>query len=187
MDIPRELIESCKRGDPEAFETLVRQTHRTVFSFAFRIVGNAEDAADVTQDVYVRVWRSIRSFRGESQFGSWLYRITSNAALTHLKRRQRQGDPVDPVDLPEVPGPDRVQQADDAAALEQALKVLPPEQRAVIVMKDVYGMTCEQIGKELGSTEGAIKVRLFRARHRLADLLAGEGVVIPMPKRKKTS
>lgn len=187
MEIPRELIESCKRGDPDAFETLVRETHGAVFSLVFRIVGNVEDAADVTQDVYVRVWRGLRSFRGDAQFGSWLYRVAANAALTHLKRSRKQADPVDPADLPEAAGPDRVQQADDAAALEQALQVLSPEQRAVVVMKDVYGMTCEEIGREVGSTEGAVKVRLFRARQRLADHLASTGVVVPMKKRKKSS
>lgn len=187
MDIPEELVESCQRGDPEAFEELVRLTHRASYSLAFRIAGSAEDAADITQDAYVRAWKSIKSFRGDAKFSSWLYRIVSNTAFTHVKRRNRSGEPVDPQELPELPSPDVMAQADDAAALEQALGTLPPQHRAVVIMKDMYGMTCQEIGKELGATEGAIKVRLFRARQRLADQLVAGGVVIPMSKRKRTS
>lgn len=187
MDIPEELVEACRRGDAEAFEQLVRLTHRASYSLAFRITGSAEDASDVTQDAYVKVWKSMKSFRGDARFSSWLYRIVANTAFTHVKRRNRMGEPIDPQELPELPSSDGMAQADDAAALEQALGILPPEHRAVVIMKDVYGMTCEEIGREFGATEGAIKVRLFRARQRLADHLTAAGVVIPMANRKRTS
>lgn len=187
MQVPQRLVESVRRGEPGAFEALVHETQRSVYSLVYRIVGNAEDAADVTQDVYLRVWRGLRTFRGDANFSTWLYRVAANAALTHVKRRNRAGAPIDPVELPEVPVEDGSEQRADAELLERALAVLPPTQRAVVVLKDVYGWSCEEIGKQMDTTEGAVKVRLFRARQRLADELASSGVVVPIKKRKKSS
>jgi RNA polymerase sigma-70 factor (ECF subfamily) len=187
LQVPKELVESVRRGEPGAFEALVQETHRSVYSLVYRIVGNPDDAADVTQDVYLRVWRGMRTFRGDANFATWLYRVAANAALTHIKRRARAGIPVDPVDVPDVPSPDGAEERADAELLEQALAKLSPQARAVVVLKDVYGWSCEEIGKHMGTTEGAVKVRLFRARQRLADELATSGVVVPMKKRKRAS
>jgi RNA polymerase sigma-70 factor (ECF subfamily) len=185
LHVPPELIESARRNDPGAFDELVRLTHRSVYTLVFRIVGNAEDAADVTQDVYLRCWRGLRTFRGDSEVSTWLHRIAANAALTFLKRRARAGQPVDPIELPDVPVGDGAEQRADADLLEGALAALPEQQRAVVVLKDVYGWSCEEIARKMGTTEGAIKVRLFRARRRLAAHLSG-GNVVPI-KRKKSS
>jgi len=184
--VPRELVEACQRGEPGAFDELVRLTHRTVYSMAYRLMGSADDAADVTQDVYVRVWRGLRTFRGDANAGTWLYRITANTAMTHLKRRGRAGILMDPRDVPEATVSDGSDAHADADALERALVKLSPAQRAAVVLKDVYGWTCEEIAKEMRTTEGAVKVRLFRARQRLADELASAGVVVPLAKRKRT-
>ena len=186
MQVPPELVEAVRRQDPGAFDELVRHTHRAVYSLVYRIVGNHDDAADVTQDVYLRVWRGLRSFRGEAELGTWLHRVAANTALTFLKRRSRNGAALPPDEMPEVPIPDRTEQQADAAVLEGALARLPEAQRMVVVLKDVYGWTCEEIGKKMGATEGAVKVRLFRARRRLAEELARSGVVGPI-QRKKTS
>ncbi len=187
MQVPQELAERARRGDPGAFDELVRETHRSVYSLVYRIVGNRDDAADVTQDVFLRVWRGLRNFRGDAELGTWMYRVAANAALTFVKRRARGGTPTAPEDIVEQPVPDGSEQRADADLLEAALARLPEQQRAVVVLKDVYGWTCEEIGRQMGSTEGAIKVRLFRARQRLADELAGAGVVVPIRKRRKSS
>jgi len=187
LQVPQQLIESVRRGEPGAFEELVRSTHRPVYSLVYRIVGNADDAADVTQDVYLRVWRGLRGFRGDANFSTWLYRVAANAALTHVKRRARGGVPTEPSKLPDLPASDGTEERADAELLERALATLPDSQRAVVVLKDVYGWTCAEIGKQMGTTEGAVKVRLFRARQRLADELASAGVVVPIKKRKKSS
>ena len=187
MQVPQQLIESVRRGEPGAFEELVRSTHRPVYSLVYRIVGNADDAADVTQDVYLRVWRGLRGFRGDANFSTWLYRVAANAALTHVKRRARGGVPTEPSELPDLPASDGTEERADAELLERALATLPDSQRAVVVLKDVYGWTCAEIGKQMGTTEGAVKVRLFRARQRLADELASAGVVVPIKKRRKSS
>lgn len=187
MQIAPELVEACRRGDAEAFETLVRQTHRTLYGLVYRIVGNAEDAADVTQDVYIRVWRSLKAFRGDASLGTWLHRVATNAAITHLKRRGRLAEPVEEWMEERLTTRDDEDARLSANEVERALERLPDSYRVVVVLKDAYGLSCEEIGRQVGITEGAVKVRLFRARRKLAqDLLAG-GVVLPMrsPARRK--
>lgn len=187
MQVPHELIEACRRGEPGAFDELVRSTHRAVYAVAYRIVGNSEDASDVTQEVYLRVWRHLGRFRGDADFGTWLHRIAVNRALTHIQRASKRPQPAAPEELPEVPEDDRTEQQADADLLERALARLPEQQRTVVVLKDVYGWSGEEIAKAMGSTEGAIKVRLFRARQRLADELAATGIVVDLTKRRRRS
>ena len=84
MDVPSEVIEECKQGRPDAFEELIRLTQRDVYSLALRLTGNPDDAAEVTQETYIRLLRSIRSFRGEAKFSTWLYRIAMNVCKNKL-------------------------------------------------------------------------------------------------------
>src|SRR3989442_4455649 len=87
-----ELLAACRRGDPQAFEEVVRKTYRHVYTQALRIVGDAREAEDVAQEAYLRVFRGLAAFRGDARFETWLYRIVANAALTHLRKRRRFGD-----------------------------------------------------------------------------------------------
>lgn len=183
--IAPELVEACRRGDAEAFETLVRQTNRTVFGIVYRIVGNAEDAADVTQEVYVRVWRSLKAFRGDANLGTWLHRVATNAAITHLKRRGRLAEPMEEAMEQRLASRDDEDERLSAEEVEHAIERLSPPYRAAVVLKDVYGMSCEEIGRMLGINEGAVKVRLFRARRKLAEDLLQGGVVVPMRRQTK--
>jgi RNA polymerase sigma-70 factor (ECF subfamily) len=182
LQVQPETVEAARRGDRDAFERLVRETHRSVYSLAYRIVGSHDDAADVTQETYIRVWRSLRGFRGDAAFGTWLFRIATNAALSHVRRAPRT-EPLDAHAERSVADP--VEERIDADAVEAALARLPDGQRAAVVLKDVYGLTCEEIGKQLGVTEGAVKVRLFRARQRLADELARAEVVVDLDRRRR--
>lgn len=184
IDIPDQLVEACRRGEDGAFDDLVRLTHRPVYTLIMRIVGDPDEAADVTQEAYVRMWRGLKRFRGDASFSTWMYRVATNAALTHLKRRSRQGLATDPIAMPERTVEDGSQALADADVVQRAMRSLPAEARAVVVLKDMYGWTCEEIGREMGVSEGAIKVRLFRARRRLADELATHGVVVPLKNRK---
>lgn len=170
----RELLERCRRGEPEAFEELVERTHRRVYTLAYRLVGDRHEAEDVAQEAYLRAYRALPGFRGDSSFDTWIYRITANAAVTHLKRRGRFGDlaedPDAVVDLPEVvSGSDPV----DRDEIQRALAALPIGQRAVLLMKDAYGFSVQEVADQLGITEGAVKVRLHRARKRLKELVYG--------------
>ncbi len=173
-----ELIAACRRGDPRSFEEVVRRTYRQVYTQALRLVGDRKDAEDVAQDAYLRVFRGLHGFRGEAQFETWLYRIVANAAMTHLRRRRRFGDLMtEPEDGPlrEIPSPARTdEQAVDRQALQNALEALPLSLRTVVVLKDIYGLSCQEIGDQIGASEGAVKVRLHRARRRLKLMILGE-------------
>jgi RNA polymerase sigma-70 factor (ECF subfamily) len=176
--VSRELLERCRRGEPEAFKELVERTHRQVYTLAYRLVGDRHEAEDVAQDAYLRVHRSLRTFRGESSFHTWLYRVVANAATTHLRRKGRFGDLGDEPDLVfrlAEPAPAEATEV-DRDELRRALIALPAAQRVVVVMKDAYGFSCQEIADDIGISEGAVKVRLHRARKRLKDLLYGETV-----------
>lgn len=175
-----ELIAAAQRGDRQAFEELVRQTHVDTYTLALRLTGHEEDARDVVQETYLRAWKSIKRFRGDAQFTTWLYRITANAAFTSVgKRRRQRTEPLDsvhdPVDTRAEAQPERA--AESAADLERlsgALEELPAKLRAVVVLKDVYDLPHEAIADELGISVAAAKVRLHRGRKRLRDALYEE-------------
>src|SRR5688572_13990621 len=94
MDVDPDIVRACQRGDAGALDALVRATYADVYALALRVVRNRDDAADVTQEVYVRVLRSVAGFRGEAAFGTWLHRVTVNAALSALRRRARHARPA---------------------------------------------------------------------------------------------
>jgi len=168
-----ELVEAARVGHREAFDELVRRTHADTYTLARRLVSDDEDAQDVVQEAYLRAFRSIRKFRGEAQFTTWLYRITANCAATHLGRRRRhRHDELDEeVAVPDLdPNHDPVAVADAALLrerLQEAIAALPPRLRAVVVLRDLYDLNHGEIAEELGISESAAKVRLHRARRRL--------------------
>lgn len=171
-----ELVSAARRGEPGAFEEVVRSTHRQAYTLALRLVGDRQEAEDVTQDAFLRAYRGLAGFRGEARFETWLYRIVANTAMSHLRRRGRFGtllaeqdeDPAEPA--AEVLIEDR---AVDRDALTRALDALPPGMRSVVVLKDVYGLSCLEVGEAMGISEGAVKVRLHRARRRMKATLDG--------------
>lgn len=178
MDVPEGVIEACKKGDADAFERLVQLTHKDVYSLAYRMMGNPEDAAEASQDTYLKLLRAIKTFRGDSKFSTWLYRVTSNVCLTTLRKRARRGQEasLDSEDWMEIAteeaGPDeQAERAWDKRRVEGGLRQLPENYRVVIVMKDIYGMAMKEMASQLKITESAVKVRLFRARRRLKDIL----------------
>lgn len=168
-----QLVEAARHGDHDAFEELVRRTHADTYTLARRLVSDDDDARDVVQEAYLRAFRSIKKFRGDAQFTTWLYRITANCASTHLGRRRRhRHDELDE----EVAVPDLNPDHDPAAAadastlrdrLEAAIAELPPRLRAVVVLRDIYDLNHAEIADQLGISESAAKVRLHRARRKL--------------------
>jgi RNA polymerase sigma-70 factor (ECF subfamily) len=172
-----ELVDQARRGDRVAFEDLVRATYADTYALAIRLTGDEDDACDVLQDAYLRAYRSLKSFRGEAAFTTWLYRITANCASTHLTRRgqsrhEELGDDIPVVDLRSSSDPE----AAASAALERdrvtaALLTLPPRLRAVVVLRDIYDLPHDAIAKELGISTAAAKVRLHRARKKLRERL----------------
>jgi RNA polymerase sigma-70 factor, ECF subfamily len=171
------LVNLAKGGDRAAFDELVRATYADAYTLAYRLTGNEEDARDVVQDAYLRAFRSIRKFRGDAQFSTWMYRIVANCAATTLGKRNRHRHEELPDDgqvSDDRPDADPALLAEAGAMrnrVDSALKRLPPRLRAVVVLRDVYDMPHEAIAAELGITEAAAKVRLHRARRRLREQL----------------
>jgi RNA polymerase sigma-70 factor (ECF subfamily) len=174
------LVAAARSGDRAAFDTLVRRTYADVYTLAFRLVSDEDDAVDVAQEAYLRAYRALPGFRGDARFTTWLYRITANCAVTHRSRRRRHRHQPIPDDLVLVDlshGADPVgeaERADVRTGLEAALAELPPKLRAVVVLRDVYGLPHDAIAAELGISESAAKVRLHRARRRLKERLYGD-------------
>ena len=172
-----ELVVAARDGDKDAFGEIVRRTFADTYTLALRLTGNEQDANDVAQEAYIRAWRSIGKFRGDSQFSTWLYRITANAASTNTKRRRRlRTDPIDDVREPiderrEVQPAEMAESSESASRLARAVEELPESLRSVLVLKDVYGLSHEDIADELGISVAAAKVRLHRGRRRLRDVL----------------
>lgn len=170
-------VQEARLGDRDAFRRLVEQHQREVYSLAARLVTDTHLAEDVTQEAFIRAWRALPNFRGDAAFSTWLYRITVNAAWTHRRRhiRHRHAD-IDSApaaaDETRVHNPgefDDVMHLPDLLA--DALERLAPDQRMVVVLKDVEGWSHIEIAESLGITVGAAKVRLHRARRKLRVLL----------------
>jgi RNA polymerase sigma-70 factor (ECF subfamily) len=191
-ELPREpneldrLVAAARGGDRPAFDELVRVTYRDTFRLALRLVADEEDARDVVQDAYLRAYKGIRRFRGDAQFTTWLYRITANTAYTTVKRRRRnRADALDamleePVETRiEAQPEESAEQSAALARLAEAVDLLPPKLRVLVVLKDVYGLSHEEIAEELGISVAAAKVRLHRGRKRLRDVLYDESQAEP--------
>ncbi|HUJ59188.1 MAG TPA: sigma-70 family RNA polymerase sigma factor [Kofleriaceae bacterium] len=166
-----QLIAACRRGEARAMEMLYHQYKRRVFGMAHRIVG-ASDAEEVAQEVFVRVFRGLAAFRGDSALSTWIYRLTVNAALSYLARRgRRQEVPVDDT-LTEVPAPPTAER-DPALAqrIESALQRLPAGYRAILVLHDVEGLSHEECAAILECRVGTCKSQLHKARARMRELL----------------
>jgi RNA polymerase sigma-70 factor (ECF subfamily) len=171
------LVTAAKSGDRSAFDELVQATYADMYTLAYRLTGNEEDAQDVVQDAYLRAYRGIKRFRGDARFTTWMYRITANCASTQLAKRSRSrhedlDEDVDDIDTRADHNPElRAEAAFDRDRVVRALQELPPRLRAVVVLRDVYDLPHESIADELGITEAAAKVRLHRARRKLRERL----------------
>ena len=170
-----QLIAACRRGEARAMEMLYHQYKRRVFGMAHRIVG-PNDAEEVAQEVFVRVYRGLAAFRGDSALSTWIYRLTVNASLSHLARRgRRQEVPVEDalVDVPAPPTPER--DPGLAARIEGALGQLPAGYRAILVLHDVEGLSHEECAAILECRVGTCKSQLHKARARMRELLGSLG------------
>jgi RNA polymerase sigma-70 factor, ECF subfamily len=165
-----QLIAACRRGEARAMEMLYHQYKRRVFGMAHRIVG-ASDSEEVAQEVFVRVFRGLASFRGDSALSTWIYRLTVNASLSHLARRGRRQEVGDDSlgDLPAPPVAERDSAL--AARIEAALAQLPAGYRAILVLHDVEGLSHEECAAILECRVGTCKSQLHKARARMRELL----------------
>ena len=167
----RLLVESLRRGEPEAFERLVLAYQHRVFSIALRMLADRGEAEEVAQEVFLRVHQSVRDFRGEARLSTWLYAITSRLCLNRLKspsRARRVGEAALMRMADAHPNPGATLEALEVeAALHRAIGELDDEQRIVVVLRDLHGLAYEEIAAALDLPLGTVRSRLHRARMEL--------------------
>lgn len=182
----RELVARARRGDADAFSDLVRTYQHRVVNYARAMVSNEADAEDVAQDAFVRAYRGLRTFRGDSSFKTWLYRIVTNAARTHLARRRDRPEQTagDAAMSPEAfgqpaTGEDLEASVVDRDRIDRALATLPVEMREAVVLRDVEGLDYREIAAALDVPIGTVESRIFRGRARLRDALLAHTTPAP--------
>lgn len=170
-------IEACLGGDASAFDILVIRHQGAIHRVCYRFTGNAEDAADLTQEVFVKAYRSLPKFRGISAFSTWLYRIAVNACLTFkASRKNRTEEFEEGYDVP-AEGPSVEEMLDrkaNARSVREALATLPEKQRLTVIMKVLEERTHAEVAELLGSNVGTVKANLFFAIRNLRRALASE-------------
>lgn len=176
-----ELVDRCRSGDQAAWKELVDLTYRDVYSLCLRILGDPDDASEATQDAFLKAWRGLKGFRGDAMFTTWLYRVATNAAISKHRsrtRRNRHEARTDDEILAQIPSAASTESTAGARLevqeVEQALALLPESYRAALVLKDVYGLTIEEIAKQLDCSETNAKVRIHRARKKLKEIVYGD-------------
>ncbi len=178
-----ELARAAAGGDESAFEALVGLHEKKVYNLALRMCGSPEDARDVAQEAFLSAWRGLPRFRGEAGFSTWLYRLTQNAAIDHLRRTRRQQgersledeilglDAADPTPSPQ----EQTEGAELRRAVLASLEQLSEEHRQVLVLREVQEMRYEEIAGELGLDLGTVKSRISRARSALRKIMLKSG------------
>jgi len=171
-----ELAQASAQRDMAAFEALYERHHRRVYSLCLRMVANATEAEDLTQEVFVQLFKKIGSFRGESAFTTWLHRLTVNHVLMHFRKRGvKMEKTTEEGEIGEIQ--DIIQSVSerprfvDRIALDKAIKELPPGYRTVFVLHDIEGFEHEEVADMLGVSVGTSKSQLHKARMRLRELL----------------
>ncbi|MDD4956833.1 MAG: RNA polymerase sigma factor [Candidatus Omnitrophica bacterium] len=173
-DIPYELIRDTLRGDMRSFEEIYRRLSGSVYAISYRITFSRMDAEEVTQDVFVSMYKNLGNFREGTKFGAWVYRITVNAAIScYRKRKRSRGMFVNMEQAEERLGyaPELEKIHDDAETsgkVERLLAVLSPDQRACVVLRDIEGLSYEEVAQALDVKLNTVRTRLKRAREAMA-------------------
>jgi RNA polymerase sigma-70 factor (ECF subfamily) len=170
----RALVDAFLAGRREAFDLIVERHRRAVYQVCYRFVGNHEDAADLTQDVFVRAFKGLRKFKGQSALGTWLYRVAVNTALNRVTSRRPEAEPIETeqhVDRRAVDPLHEMLEDERLADVRRAIRQLPPKQRATLVLRVYQELSHEEIARVLGSSVGAVKANFFHALGNLRRLV----------------
>ena len=174
------LIRAAQRGEQDAFEQLVRAYDRSVLQLAMHLVRNSEDARDVYQEAFLRVYKNLHSFRFDCTFHTWLYRIVTNLCLDHLRKRKvRSEEPVEVmvgdvlVDRNEADPQRRLLSQELSTRIQEVLRCLTPKERTVFELRHYQGLRLKAIGEVLGTSEEAAKNCLFRVTQKMRTALGG--------------
>ena len=181
------IVQKVLKGDVNAFETLVLAYEKNVYNIALRMTGNSEDASDMTQEAFIKAYNSLQSFRGDSKFSVWLYRIATNVCLDFLRSRSRK--PTVSLSVEDNEGEEvQLDVADESQSPEllldrqmtresvrRGLETLTPEYRQILLLREIQGLSYDEISQALGLEVGTVKSRIFRARKKLCAFLLKDG------------
>ena len=181
----RDLVSRAARGSRDAFGELVRRYEKKALALSVRLCGNPEDGADAAQEAFLSAWQGLPRFRGDANFSTWLYRLTSNACMDALRRRQRRdahagpslNDEASRVDAPDpAPTPqEHAERHELRQEVQNALQTLSPEHRQILILREIHQLSYEEIGETLSLDSGTVKSRIHRARENLRKILAARG------------
>jgi len=181
------IVRKVLQGDVNAFEKLVTEYEKSVYAITLRMTNNAEDAADMTQETFIKAYNSLQAFRGDSKFSVWLFRIATNVCLDFLRSRNRkqtvslsveddegeeaQLDIADESQSPEL----LLERGLTRDAVRRGLDTLPPDYRQILLLREIQGLSYEEIAEALRLEVGTVKSRIFRARKKLCNFLIQDG------------
>lgn len=179
MVADEQLVKDCRQGDMQAFEELVSRYEKRVYALAYRYMSNEDDAYDMAQEAFIKAYRSLRTFKGDSSFGTWIYRITSNVCLDEIRKRKRRlvplalDEPMATADGSEVEREiadnslgafELYEQKEFSQYIQKLLDEMKPEHKSAIVLRDVMELSYEEIAGVLDCSMGTVKSRINRAR-----------------------
>lgn len=181
------IVQKVLKGDVNAFETLVLAYEKSVYNIALRMTGNSEDASDMTQEAFIKAYNSLQSFRGDSKFSVWIYRIATNVCLDFIRSRSRKptvslsvedkdGDEVELDVADESQSPEQLLDRQmTRESVRRGLETLTPEYRQILLLREIQGLSYDEISQCLGLEVGTVKSRIFRARKKLCAFLIQDG------------
>lgn len=180
------LIKKSQQGDMEAFEQLVIQYEKNVYNIAYRLTGNSEDASDLAQEAFIKVYRSIKSFRGEASFTTWLYHVVANVCKDHLRKKKIKTTSLDePLTIEgqqlekqikhDSLLPDELlEQRELQLYVQKQITQMPNDYRIILIMREYMELSYEEIANQLNISMGTVKSRLSRARNMLKEMVIKE-------------
>jgi RNA polymerase sigma-70 factor (ECF subfamily) len=171
------LVAACLAGDGTAFDEIVERHRRSVYQVCFRFVNNHEDAADLTQEAFVRAWKGLGRFKGQAALSTWLYRIAVNVCLNRAGARRLDTAPLEAdrlVDTTSPPPGSDLTREERARAVRRAINALPDTQRATLILRSYHDLSHREIAEILGSSVGAVKANFFHALANLRKILGSE-------------
>ena len=172
------LVQDCLTGKIEAFETLVERYQKTIYNVAYRMTNNYDDAEDIAQTVFIKVYDKLNTFNPKYKFFSWLYRIAMNESMNYLNQRKRLTELDTEIIIKEETPADEYNRQETSAQLEDALMQIEPEYRILIILKHLEGFSYQEIAYCLDLPEKKVKSRLFDARRLLKNVLITRGVFL---------
>ena len=188
MEREQQLIADARKGDVAAFEALIGEHQKRIFSIAFRVAGNPEDAADMAQEVLIKIFRNLGKFQGNSKFSTWVYRVATNTCLDELKKLRRHTAYSLDQELETEEGSVAAELADEAPTPEEsaerrdlqrvvseAIGMLSEDHKKAILLRDMQGFSYEEIANILQCSVGTVKSRINRARAQLKKILIKNG------------